>query len=379
MKFLASLLAACIAAFAAHTAYAQSTPPVPNIAAKSFVLFDFQSGQFIVSEKPSERIEPASLTKLMTAYIVFGAIKQKKITTTQTVPVSTKAWKAEGSRMFIEPNRPVTVDELMHGMIIQSGNDASIALAEAVAGSEDVFAQIMNKEVKRLGMKNTNFVNATGLPNKEHYSTAEDIAVLAAAIVRDFPEFFPLYSQKDYTYNKITQPNRNRLLWIDKFVDGMKTGHTDAAGFCLVSTAKRSERRLISVVLGTTSDNARTVESQKLLNYGFQFYDTQKLYSNGQSIASLELYKGDKEKVSVGFQQDLYLSLPREQFAKLKATLSTTQPLLAPLSSGQKIGSMKLTVDDKAVAEIPVVALENVPLAGFFGRTWDSIKLLWKK
>ena len=378
MKFLATLLASLAVAATSVSSNAQSVPS-PNVAARSYVLLDYQSGQILSSEKPADRVEPASLTKLMTAYVVFEAIKQKKITTAQTVPVSTKAWKAEGSRMFIEPNRPVTVDELMHGMIIQSGNDASIALAEAAAGSEELFAQIMNKEAKRLGMKNTSFVNSTGLPDKEHYSTAEDMALLAAAIVRDFPEFFPLYSQKDYTYNNITQPNRNRLLWIDKFVDGMKTGHTEAAGFCLVSTAKRGERRLISVMLGTGSDNARTVESQKLLNYGFQFFDTQKLYSKGQSIATLDIFKGQKEKISAGFPQDLFMSLPREQFAKLKATLSTTQPLLAPLSVGQKIGTMKVTVDDKTLAEYPVVALETVPLAGFFGRTWDSIKLLWKK
>jgi D-alanyl-D-alanine carboxypeptidase (penicillin-binding protein 5/6) len=237
----------------------------------------------------------------------------------------------------------------------------------------------MNKEAKRLGLTGTNFVNATGLPNKEHYSTARDMAILASAVVHDFPEFFPLYSQKDYTYNNITQPNRNRLLWIDKFVDGMKTGHTEAAGYCLVSTAKRGERRLISVVLGTASDSARTIESQKLLNYGFQFFDTQRLYAKDQSITTLDLFKGEKDKLSAGFQQDLYITLPREQLAKLKATLSTTQPLLAPLSLGQKVGSVKLTVDNTTVGEYPIVALENVPLAGFFGRSWDSIKLLWNK
>ncbi|MES2353235.1 MAG: D-alanyl-D-alanine carboxypeptidase family protein [Pseudomonadota bacterium] len=380
MKSFARNFAAILATVISFTALAQSsTPPSPNLAARSFALFDYQSSQLLSSQKPDERTDPASLTKLMTAYIAFSAIKQKQIALTQTVPVSPHAWKAEGSRMFIEPNKPVTVDELLHGMIIQSGNDASITLAEAIAGSEDLFAQLMNKEAKRLGMNNTNFMNATGLPNKQHYSTANDMAKLAMAIIRDFPEFFPLYSMKDYTYNNITQPNRNQLLWRDKFVDGMKTGHTEAAGFCLVSTAKRGDRRLISVVLGTASDNARTTESQKLLNYGFQFYDTQRLYSKGQSIASLELLKGEKNKVSAGFQEDLFLTLPREQFAKIKATLSTTQPLLAPLNVGQKIGSMKLTIDNATVAEYPVVALENVPVAGFFGRAWDSLKLLWKK
>ena len=380
MKFLISLFTAFVVAFVPPAAIAQSSGvPAPNVTAKSFVLLDYLSNQIIASHNPDERVEPASLTKLMTAYLSFAAIKQKKLTLTQVIPVSTRAWKAEGSRMFIDLKQPVTVDELLHGMIIQSGNDASIALAEAIAGSEQLFAELMNKEAQRLGLKNTHFINSTGLPEKEHYSTAEDMARLAAAIIRDHRDFFPLYSQKDYTYNKITQPNRNRLLYIDKFVDGMKTGHTDAAGYCLVSTAKRGERRLISVVLGTGSDNARTIESQKLLNYGFQFFDTQKLYSKDQSVATLEVYKGGANTVSAGFQQDLYLALPREQFAKLKATLNTTQPLLAPLASGQRIGSMKLTLDDAAVAEYPVVALQNVPLAGFFVRTWDSIKLLWKK
>jgi D-alanyl-D-alanine carboxypeptidase (penicillin-binding protein 5/6) len=228
-------------------------------------------------------------------------------------------------------------------------------------------------------MKGTHFMNATGWPDKEHYSTAHDMAILAGAIIRDFPEFFPLYAQKEYTYNKITQPNRNRLLWLDKFVDGMKTGHTESAGFCLISTAKREDRRLISVVLGTSSDDARTVESQKLLNYGFQFFDTKRLYQKGQSVATLDVFKGQAKSVTAGFQQDLYLTLPREQFAKLKATLSTTQPLLAPLATGQKVGTMKVTLDDKTVAEYPVLALQEVPLAGFFGRTWDGIRLLWKK
>jgi serine-type D-Ala-D-Ala carboxypeptidase (penicillin-binding protein 5/6) len=380
MKPLFSLFAAIVAAFVSLSAVAQnSSVPVPNVAARSFALLDYQSNQFLVSVKPDERTDPASLTKLMTAYVAFSAVKQKRISLTQAVPVSTHAWKSEGSRMFIDPTKSVTVDELLRGMIIQSGNDASIALAEAIAGSEQLFAQLMNKEAKRLGLTGTNFVNATGLPHKEHYSTARDMAILASAVVHDFPEFFPLYSQKDYTYNNITQPNRNRLLWIDKLVDGMKTGHTEAAGYCLVSTAKRGERRLISVVLGTVSDSARTIESQKLLNYGFQFFDTQRLYAKDQSITTLDLFKGEKDKLSAGFLQDLYITLPREQLAKLKATLSTTQPLLAPLNLGQKVGSVKLTVDNTTVAEYPIVALENVPLAGFFGRSWDSIKLLWNK
>jgi serine-type D-Ala-D-Ala carboxypeptidase (penicillin-binding protein 5/6) len=378
MKSNAVLLAGLLGLATSFASLAEAPAvPAPHMAAKSFVLVDFPTGQTLTAQNPDERIDPASLTKLMTAYLVFEAVKQKKLALTQTLPVSVKAWKAEGSRMFIQPDIPVTVDELLHGVIIQSGNDASIALAEAVAGSEELFAEMMNNKGAQLGMKNTHFINATGLPDKDHYSTAHDIALITGAIIRDFPEFFPLYSQKEYTYNKITQPNRNRLLWLDKFVDGMKTGHTEAAGFCLVSTAKRDDRRLISVVLGTASDNARTVESQKLLNYGFQFFDTKRLYQKGQSVATLEVFKGEAKTVSAGFQRDLFLTLPRDQFAKLKATLATTQPLLAPLAAGQKVGTMKVTLDDKTVDEFPVVALQEVPAAGFFGRTWDSVRLLW--
>lgn len=380
MKLINSFIAATFALFFSISTSAQITGvPAPQVAAKAYVLLDYQSNQTLASLNPAERTEPASLTKLMTAYLSFAAVKQKRIALNQTIPISERAWKAEGSRMFVEPNKPVNVDELLHGMIIQSGNDASIALAESIAGSEDLFAQLMNKEAKRLGMHNSNFVNSTGLPNKDHYSTAQDMATLATVIIKDFPEFFKYYSQKDYTYNNITQPNRNRLLWIDKFVDGMKTGHTEAAGFCLVSTAKRGERRLISVVLGTSSDNARTVESQKLLNYGFQFFDMQRLYAKNQSVSTLDIYKGEKNQLAAGFQQDVYLSLPRDQFSKLKATLTTTQPLIAPLRVGQKVGSMKLSLDNKVIAEYPVVALQDVRVAGFFGRAWDSIKLLWKK
>ena len=237
----------------------------------------------------------------------------------------------------------------------------------------------MNKEAARLGLKNTHFTNATGLPDKDHYASARDLAVLAAGIVRDHPQFFPLYSQKEYTYNGITQPNRNRLLWLDQYADGMKTGHTEAAGYCLVGTAKRGERRLISVVLGAASDNARITESQKLLNYGFQFFDTQKVYAKGQAVSTLALFKGAKDQVSAGIGDDIQITLPRDAFAKLKAQITTTQPLLAPLGKGQKVGTIKLTVDNAAVGEYPVVALEAVPVAGFFGRTWDTLRLMWKK
>jgi D-alanyl-D-alanine carboxypeptidase (penicillin-binding protein 5/6) len=362
--------------------FAQQTgipvPSMPAIAARAYLLLDFNSGQLLGSHNPHERMEPASLTKLMTAYLTFAALKQKTLRLEQTVPVSERAWRAEGSRMFIEPRKPVTVDELIRGMIVQSGNDACISLAEAIAGSEDVFAQMMTREARRLGMKNTSFVNSTGLPHPQHYSTAHDLALLAAAIVRDFPEYYPLYSTKEFRYNNISQSNRNRLLWTDPTVDGMKTGYTENAGYCLITSAKRGERRLVSVVLGTASEAARAIESQKLLNYGFQFYDTVRLYEKNQAVATLQVWKGSSNMVKAGFTNDLYLSLPKGQVEKLKASVESVQPLLAPISAGQRVGTMKLVLDGKPYRELPVVALETVPVAGILGRGWDSIRLLFK-
>lgn len=352
-------------------------PDALSLAAKSYVLKDFQSGQTLVSQNVHERIEPASLTKLMTAYIAFSALYQKRISLTQAVPVSERAWRTPGSRMFIQPSKVVTVDELIRGMIVQSGNDASIALAEAVAGTESAFVQIMNKEAGRMGMKNTRFANSTGLPHPEHYSTAHDLALLATAVIRDFPEYYPLYSQREYTYNKITQPNRNRLLWLDPNVDGLKTGHTEAAGYCLITSAKRGERRLISVVIGTASDSARTVESQRLLNHGFQFYDTVRLYPKEHEVIAIQLWKGAQDKLRTGFGQDIYFSLPKDQADKLEAKMEYKQPLLAPISAGQKVGVVKFTLKGKPVAEHPLVALETVSAGNFFGRAWDSVRLMF--
>ena len=353
-------------------------PPVPAVSARSFLLLDFHSRQPLAGKNSNEKAEPASLTKLMTAYLTFAALKQKQIQPAQIVPVSERAWKAEGSRMFIEPRKAVTVEELMRGMIVQSGNDACIALAELIAGSEEVFAQLMNKEARRLGMTNTHFMNSTGLPNPRHYSTAQDLALLAMAIIRDFPEYHPLYGMREYRYNNITQANRNRLLWSDPTVDGMKTGYTENAGYCLVTSAKRGDRRLISVVLGTASESARAAESQKLLNYGFQFYDSVRLYAKKQAVASLRVWKGASNSVQAGFPDDLYVSLPKGQADRIKANLESQQPLLAPVAAGQKIGVMKLTVNGKPYTEIPVVALEDIAVAGIFGRGWDSIRLLFK-
>ena len=363
---------------AALPAAAQQNPAVPALAAKSYVLIDFNSQQTLAAVNDDARIEPASLTKLMTAYLTFAALKEKKLRPDQRVPVTERATRAVGSRMFIDPRKPVTVDELIRGMIVQSGNDACIALAEAVAGSEDMFAQMMNREAKRLGMKNTNFVNATGLPDRQHYTTARDLAMLATAIIRDFPEYYPLYSTREFTYNRITQGNRNRLLWSDPTVDGMKTGYTENAGYCLITSAKRGSARLISIVLGTDSETARAVESQRLLNFGFQFYDSLRIYEKNQTVATLPVWKGADDKVKAGFANDLYLSLPKGQADKLKASIESLQPLLAPIDKGQRIGTMKLVLDGRPYREMPVVALETVPVAGMFGRAWDSLRLLFK-
>jgi D-alanyl-D-alanine carboxypeptidase (penicillin-binding protein 5/6) len=386
MKFFAlamRLFSALIVAFCVVPAvFAQqssaSVAPVPAIAARAYVLLDFNSGQFLQTYNPNERVEPASLTKLMTAYLTFAALRQKTLRPDQTVPVSTRAWRTEGSRMFIEPRKPVTVDELLRGMIVQSANDACIALAEAVAGTEEAFAQLMTREAQRLGMKSTNFVNATGLPHPQHYSTAQDLALLAAAVVSDFPEYYPLYSTKEYRYNNISQSNRNRLLWTDPTVDGMKTGYTENAGYCLITSARREHRRLISVVLGTASESARAIESQKLLNYGFQFYDTVRLYEKNQPVATLQVWKGAANIVKAGFISDLYLTLPKGEVEKLKANVESMQPLLAPISAGQRVGTVKIMLDGKPYRELPVVALEDVPVAGILGRGWDSIRLLFK-
>ncbi|MDB5922116.1 MAG: beta-lactamase [Betaproteobacteria bacterium] len=353
-------------------------PNPPPIAAKAFVLTDFNSAQMLVSQNPNQRIEPASLTKLMTAYLTFSALKQKTLKPDQVVPVSTRAWKSEGSRMFIEPTKPVVVEDLIKGMIVQSGNDACVALAEAIAGTEEVFAQMMNREAQRLGMKNTNFMNSTGLPHPQHYTTAYDLSLLANAIIRDFPEYYPYYSLKEYRYNNITQSNRNRLLWVDPTVDGMKTGYTDNAGYCLITSARRGPRRLVSVVLGTNSESLRATESQKLVNYGFQFYDTVRLYEKGQAVSTVRVWKGSANTVKAGFPRDLFLSVPKGVSDKLKASVETQQPLLAPIAAGQQVGVLRVELDGKPYGEFPVVALEEAPLAGIFGRGWDSLRLLFK-
>ena len=360
-------------------AQAADIPPAPTLAVKSYVLRDFNSGNIVAQQASTERVEPASLTKIMTAYVVFKALKNGHLQPDQTLPVSVKAWKVEGSKMFIEPNKPVTVDELIHGMIIQSGNDASITLAEGVAVTEEAFADMMNKEAARLGMKNTHYMNATGLPDPQHYTTAYDLSLLAAALIRDFPDQYKrLYSVKEYTYNKITQPNRNRLLWLDPFVDGMKTGHTNTAGYCLISSAKRSDTRLISVVLGAPSEGARATESQKLLNYGFQFYESQLVYKYGQAVSTLKIWKGVENTIAATVANDLYITLPKGEYSRVKATVTSKQPLIAPIAANQEIGSIQFTLDGKVIHEGKLVAAKKVEVAGLFGRLWDSIKLMFQ-
>ncbi|PKO25460.1 MAG: peptidase [Betaproteobacteria bacterium HGW-Betaproteobacteria-8] len=376
MPTLKSLLVAASLLITPFLALANDIPPPPSMAVKSYVLLDMNSNNFIAGNGADARVEPASLTKVMTAYLVFKALEKGHLKADQVVPVSTYAWKAEGSRMFIEPNRPVTVEELIHGVIIQSGNDASIALAEAVAGSEEVFVQLMNQEAKRIGMNSTNFMNATGLPDPDHYTTAHDLALLAAALIRDHPEQYKrLYSVKEYTYNNITQPNRNLLLWRDPHVDGIKTGHTQSAGYCLMTSAKREDTRLISVVLGATSENARATESQKLLNYGFQFYESHKVYKAGQAINQIKVWKGKDNVLASTVAEDLYITLPKGEYGRVKATLTSQQPLIAPINAGQEVGTIEFTLDGKVIDTQKLVASKSVAIAGFFGRLWDTIRL----
>ena len=374
--FAATLLSVSIAC-------AQNVPP-PAIAAKSWLLLDMTSGQILASQEPNLRIEPASLTKIMTAYLSFAALRDKKLSLEQKVNVSVRAWKVDpsSSKMFIDPATPVSVSDLLHGLMVQSGNDAAVALAEAVAGSEDTFVVLMNREAERMGLKATHFGNPHGLPNKENYSTAQDLSTLAMRVIADYPDFYKIDSVKSFTYNKISQPNRNRLLWLDPTVDGMKTGHTEGAGFCMIASAHRpngsGERRLISVVIGANSDQTRTAESQKLLNWGFQNFETVKLYGKGQAIESPQIWKGAQNQLKIGFNRDIFVTLPKGVAGKMKPVLERRDPLVAPIAENSKVGTMHLMVDGKSVTDLPVLALEQIPQASIFGRAWDSVRLMFK-
>lgn len=366
-----------------QTAFSLPVPPAepPVLAARAYLLYDFASNQVLLGQNANARMEPASLTKLMTAYIAFSSIKQGtlKLDQSLTVPADATQNNSGESRMLLKSGQSVTVDELLHGLIVQSGNDAANTLATSIAGSEAAFAVLMNKEAQRMGMTGTHFVNPVGMPDARHYSSAYDMAILAAALIRDFPEHYPLFGLRDYTFNNVTQANRNRLLWLDPYADGLKTGHTETAGFCLVGSAKRDKRRLISVVLGADSDSQRASESQKLLNYGFQSFDAVRLYQNSQPVAHVRVWKGTESHVDLGFRQDLYLTIPKGQFSQLKASIETHQPIIAPIASGQQLGVLKLTLAGKPYAEFPLTALDSVTLANVFSRGWDSIRLLVQK
>jgi serine-type D-Ala-D-Ala carboxypeptidase (penicillin-binding protein 5/6) len=380
-KLFAAVAASVLLMTAAHA----QTVPAPSIAARSWTLLDSTSGQVIASQDANMRIEPASLTKVMTAYVVFQALRDKKVTMDQMVTVSVRAWKVDSSssKMFIDPATPVKISDLLYGLMVQSGNDAAVALAEAVAGDEGTFVTLMNREAQRMGMKDSRFANPHGLPSPDNYSTAHDLAILASSVIKDFPEYYKIDSVKQFTYNKITQQNRNRLLWLDPTVDGMKTGHTESSGYSMIASAHRpngtsGERRLISVLSGATSDGSRTAESQKLLNWGFQNFDTVKLYAKGQAIATPEVWKGSQSTVKIGFPNDVLVTVPKGVAGKLKPVLERKDPLVAPLARNGRVGTLKMMVDGKPLLALPVVSLEEVSQATIFGRAWDSMRL-WIK
>jgi len=376
MRTLRSLFLSLLFIPVLALAQQMSLPTPPTLAAKSWLLIEVSSGQVLSSQAADDRLEPASLTKLMTAYLTFSALKQGTIKLDQAIPVSEKAWRAQGSRMFIQVGTQVVVEDLIKGMIVQSGNDACVALAEAIAGSEDNFAQMMNREAQRLGMKSTSFRNAAGLPDPQHYTTASDLGRLTTALIRDFPqEYAKYYSLREFRYNKITQPNRNRLLWLDPSVDGVKTGHTDAAGYCLISSAKRGPRRLLSVVLGTASDSVRAQESLKLLNYGFQFYDAVRLYAKDQPVSTMKVWKGAQSTLQAGFTNDFQLAVPKGFEQSIKSEFVAQPKLMAPITAGQVVGTLKVSLDGKPFGEYPVNALEAVPAAGAVGRAIDTVRL----
>lgn len=355
-----------------------SSIPAPTIAARAWIVVDVVTGQTVAAYRPEQQVEPASLTKIMTAYLVFNALEEKRLTLDQQINVSETAWKTKGSRMFIEPNKPVTVQELIKGMIIQSGNDASVALAEAVGGSEAAFAQLMNQEAKRLGMKDTRFTNSTGLPDAQHITTVQDLAILAQHMIEDHPTEYAYYQMREFTYNKIKQPNRNRLLWADPSVDGMKTGHTDAAGYCLIASSKRGDRRLITVLVGADSEATRAEESLKLLNWSFQNFDQIKLYDAGQATVEARVWQGTTEIAKLGVEKALWVTIPRGKAADVKPVVKRPDPLLAPLAKGQHVGTLSIMLDDKLLKSVQLDVLDGVDRAGFFGRMVDTVKL-WLK
>lgn len=385
MTFLTRFLGATLLAAASLASHAQAPQP-PEIAAKSYLLVDVTAGQTLAAKDADSPVEPASLTKLMSAYLVFDALKAKKITLTQTLPVSQRAWKMPGSRMFIDPKMQVPVEDLIKGMIVQSGNDATMALAEGVAGSAERFVQLMNDQAKALGMKGTSYKNVEGLTEAGHTTTARDLALLSTRLMHDFPEYVHYYTIKKYRYPgtpATNDTNRNTLLFRDPTVDGLKTGHTNAAGYCLVATAKRDfpnlqGRRLLSVVLGAASESARANESQKLLNWGYTAYEGVKLFDAGKPVATPKVWKGKTGELKLGHTEPIVVAVPAGTAAQVKTEIARPEPLIAPFLQGQAVATLKITQGGQPLAEVPLVALEPVAEAGFFGRAWDAMRL-WIK
>src|SRR5690606_22017884 len=359
---------------------AQTTPvpAAPTINADSYILMDYHSNTLLAEKNSDQRVEPASITKMMTAYVVFDEIKKGQLAMDETSTISEKAWRTGGSKMFVEVDKQVLVEDLIRGMIVQSGNDASVALAEHIAGSEEVFAGMMNKTAAKLGMKNSHFKNATGLPDEDHYVSAYDVALLGQALVRDFPDLYHLYSVKVFTYNDIKHHNRTTLLWRDPTVDSFKTGHTESAGYCLATTSVRNGMRIISVVMGTESEKARADETQKLLNYGFRFYETHKLYPAGEQQAMAEVWKGDQEQVPIGLDADIFITIPKGSYDKLQAGIDIPGRLKAPITAGQTLGQLTIRLNDKIITQRPMVALNAVAEGGWWTRLTDGIGLWFK-
>lgn len=372
-RFLSPLL---LVAASVCSAADMPIPAPPAIGARGYLVVEHNSGRVLAEKNATGRLEPASITKLMTAYVVFQKLHEQMLALHDTVVVSEKAWRTQGSRMFIEVGKQVSVEELIQGMIVQSGNDASVALAEHIAGSEDAFATLMNQYAQRLGMTGTHYANSTGLPDDEHYTTARDIAILTSAIIDEFPDHYKWYSQRDFEYNGIKQYNRNKLLWRDASVDGVKTGRTEAAGFCLVSSAKRGDMRVIAVVLGLPSEKAREESSQSLINYAFNFYETHRLYEQGQKIASARVWKGTQDQAALGLRQDLYVTIPRGEYDNLNAVLDLADKLVAPLSTGSAIGAVRVSLNDTLLAEEPLHPLDPVEQGSILRRAIDEV-MLW--
>ncbi len=368
----------CVLLLSLFTASVVSAAPVPIpkaplISAKGYILLDHNTGTIISEKNADERNDPASITKLMTAYVIYKVLSEGSILLTDEVLISEKAWRAIGSRMFIEVGKRVKVDDLLRGLIVQSGNDASIALAEHIAGSEEVFAGMMNAEAVRLGMVSSHFINVTGLTDEQHFMTARDIATLSSAIIRDFPEQYKRYSQKEFTYNGITQHNRNKLLWRDPTVDGLKTGHTEAAKYCLASSAERDGMRLVSVVLGAPSSDARETHSQALLNYGFRFFESHQLYSAGQELIKKRAWYGEKKQVSLGIKEDIIITIPRGRYGDLKPFMQVVTQLEAPIALHQSVGKVVINLDDTKYVEVELVALEAIAEGGLFQKISDYV------